>query len=110
MLEVNSVRAGYGVINVLWDVSIQVARGEVTAIVGPNGAGKTTLLRTIMGLLPLQRGQVVFDGEPISALSTWSLPERGIVMVPEGRMIFRDMSIEENLMMGAFPKSKRAAA
>ncbi|MFK4441037.1 branched-chain amino acid transport system ATP-binding protein [Caballeronia udeis] len=110
MLEISGVRAGYGAINVLWDVSLEARRGEVTVIVGPNGAGKTTLLRAIMGLLPLQRGQVVFDGQPLKALATWSLPERGVVMVPEGRLIFRDMSIEENLMMGAFPKTKRAAA
>ncbi|MDE1184774.1 ABC transporter ATP-binding protein [Paraburkholderia sp.] len=110
MLEINGVRAGYGAINVLWDVSMQVTRGEVTTIVGPNGAGKTTLLRAIMGLLPLQRGQIELDGKPLSGVSTWDLLARGIAMVPEGRLIFRDMSIEENLMMGAFPKAKRAAA
>ncbi|SIT40536.1 High-affinity branched-chain amino acid transport ATP-binding protein BraG [Paraburkholderia ribeironis] len=110
MLEINAVRAGYGAINVLWDVSLNVARGEVTTIVGPNGAGKTTLLRAIMGLLPLQRGQIVYDGAPLAGVPTWDLPERGIAMVPEGRMIFRDMSIEENLMLGAFPKARRAAA
>jgi branched-chain amino acid transport system ATP-binding protein len=110
MLEMNAVRAGYGAINVLWDVSLNVARGEVTTIVGPNGAGKTTLLRAIMGLLPLQRGQIVYDGASLAGVPTWDLPERGIAMVPEGRMIFRDMSIEENLMLGAFPKARRGAA
>ncbi|NML35016.1 ABC transporter ATP-binding protein [Paraburkholderia antibiotica] len=110
MLEMNAVRAGYGAINVLWDVSLNVARGEVTTIVGPNGAGKTTLLRAIMGLLPLQRGQIVYDGVSLAGVPTWDLPERGIAMVPEGRMIFRDMSIEENLMLGAFPKARRQAA
>ena len=110
MLEINAVRAGYGAINVLWDVSLNVARGEVTTIVGPNGAGKTTLLRAIMGLLPLQRGQIVYDGASLAGVPTWDLPERGIAMVPEGRMIFRDMSIEENLMLGAFPKARRGAA
>ena len=110
MLEMNAVRAGYGAINVLWDVSLNVARGEVTTIVGPNGAGKTTLLRAIMGLLPLQRGQIVYDGTSLAGVPTWDLPERGIAMVPEGRMIFRDMSIEENLMLGAFPKARRGAA
>jgi branched-chain amino acid transport system ATP-binding protein len=110
MLEMNAVRAGYGAINVLWDVSLSVARGEVTTVVGPNGAGKTTLLRAIMGLLPLQRGQIVYDGASLAGVPTWDLPERGIAMVPEGRMIFRDMSIEENLMLGAFPKARRGAA
>ncbi|MFM0280310.1 ABC transporter ATP-binding protein [Paraburkholderia sediminicola] len=110
MLEMNAVRAGYGAINVLWDVSLNVARGEVTTIVGPNGAGKTTLLRAIMGLLPLQRGQIVYEGASLAGVPTWDLPERGIAMVPEGRLIFRDMSIEENLMLGAFPKARRGAA
>ena len=110
MLEMNAVRAGYGAINVLWDVSLNVARGEVTTIVGPNGAGKTTLLRAIMGLLPLQRGQIVYEGASLAGVPTWDLPERGIAMVPEGRLIFRDMSIEENLMLGAFPKARRSAA
>jgi branched-chain amino acid transport system ATP-binding protein len=110
MLDINAVRAGYGAINVLWDVSLNVARGEVTTIVGPNGAGKTTLLRAIMGLLPLQRGQIIYAGASLAGVPTWDLPERGIAMVPEGRMIFRDMSIEENLMLGAFPKARRGAA
>jgi branched-chain amino acid transport system ATP-binding protein len=110
MLEMNAVRAGYGAINVLWDVSLNVARGEVTTIVGPNGAGKTTLLRAIMGLLPLQRGQIVYEGASLAGVPTWDLPERGIAMVPEGRLIFCDMSIEENLMLGAFPKARRSAA
>ena len=110
MLEMNAVRAGYGAINVLWDVSLNVARDEVTTIVGPNGAGKTTLLRAIMGLLPLQRGQIVYEGASLAGVPTWDLPERGIAMVPEGRLIFRDMSIEENLMLGAFPKARRSAA
>jgi branched-chain amino acid transport system ATP-binding protein len=110
MLEINSARAGYGAINVLWDVSLDIARGEVTTIVGPNGAGKTTLLRAIMGLVPLERGQITFDGAPLSGVPTWDMAQRGIAMVPEGRMIFRDMSIEENLMLGAFAKTRRAGA
>ncbi|QGZ59811.1 ABC transporter ATP-binding protein [Paraburkholderia acidiphila] len=110
MLEVSSARAGYGAINVLWDVSLSIASGEVTTIVGPNGAGKTTLLRAIMGLVPLERGQITFDGAPLAGVPTWDMAQRGIAMVPEGRMIFRDMSIEENLMLGAFAKTRRAAA
>ncbi|QVN23138.1 ABC transporter ATP-binding protein [Burkholderia pyrrocinia] len=110
MLDVQGLRAGYGAINVLWDVSLAAKRGEVTTIVGPNGAGKSTLLRAIMGMLPLQRGQVSFDGEPLMGVPVWQLPARGIAMVPEGRMIFREMSIEENLMLGAFPKALRHGA
>ncbi|QBR03560.1 ABC transporter ATP-binding protein [Paraburkholderia pallida] len=110
MLEINNVRAGYGAINVLWDVTLNVASGEVTTIVGPNGAGKTTLLRAIMGLVPLERGQIAFAGAPLAGVPTWDMAQRGIAMVPEGRMIFRDMSIEENLMLGAFAKTRRAGA
>lgn len=110
MLELNGVRAGYGAINVLWDVTMQFAKGEVTAIVGPNGAGKTTLLRAVMGLLPLQRGQIELAGKSLAGVATWDMLERGIAMVPEGRLIFRDMTIEENLMLGAFPKARRHGA
>lgn len=110
MLEIQGLRAGYGAINVLWDVSLVAKRGEVTTIVGPNGAGKTTLLRALMGMLPLLRGQVTFNGEPLMGVPVWQLPARGIAMVPEGRMIFREMSIEENLMLGAFAKSRRGGA
>jgi branched-chain amino acid transport system ATP-binding protein len=110
MLEINGARAGYGAINVLWDVSLRAARGEVTTIVGPNGAGKTTLLRAIMGLVPLKRGQIAFGGAALGGVPTWDMAQRGITMVPEGRMIFRDMSIEENLMLGAFAKTRRAGA
>ncbi len=110
MLEISNVRAGYGVINVLWDVSMSIPQGRLTTIVGPNGAGKTTLLRAIMGLIPLAQGSVAFNGLSLSATPTWSMLGRGVAMIPEGRMIFKDMSIEENLMLGAFPKASRAAA
>src|SRR5437867_9416177 len=110
MLEVDAVRAGYGAINVLWDVSLSVAKGALTTIIGPNGAGKTTLLRAIMGLLPLSQGTIRLDGKPLNGTSTWHMSQLGMAMIPEGRMIFRDMTIEENLMMGAFPKKHRPSA
>ncbi|HJV00453.1 MAG TPA: ABC transporter ATP-binding protein [Burkholderiaceae bacterium] len=107
MLELTGVRAGYGAINVLWDVSLTAAAGQLTAIIGPNGAGKTTLLRAIMGLLPLGAGQVALDGQPLHGAPAWRLAELGVAMVPEGRMVFRDMSVEENLIMGAFLPAHR---
>jgi branched-chain amino acid transport system ATP-binding protein len=110
MLEVDKIRAGYGAINVLWDVTLSVAKGALTTIIGPNGAGKTTLLRAIMGLLPVSQGTIRLDGKPLSGTSTWHMPNFGIAMIPEGRMIFRDMTIEENLLMGAFPKPHRASS
>ena len=108
MLEITNLRAGYGAINILWDVSLSIAPGKHTAIIGPNGAGKTTLLRAIMGVVPATQGEIRLRGDLLAEVPTWKLPERGLCMIPEGRMIFRDMSVEENLIMGAFPKASRA--
>lgn len=107
-LEADSVRAGYGAINILWDVSLTAREGETTVIVGPNGAGKTTLLRAIMGLLPVTAGSVHFDGGDCARLNPWDRVQRGLVMIPEGRMVFTDMSVLDNLKMGAFPRGCRA--
>lgn len=108
MLEISNVRAGYGAINVLWDVSLSVARGQLTTIIGPNGAGKTTLLRAIMGLLPISQGEVKLNDKTLNGMPTWKMADISMAMIPEGRMTFRDMSVEENLIMGAFPKQHRA--
>ncbi|MGB3290016.1 MAG: ABC transporter ATP-binding protein [Burkholderiaceae bacterium] len=110
MIEVEGVRAGYGSINILWDVSVSIRPGELTTIIGPNGAGKTTLLRAIMGLVPLALGSVRLDGKALDGTPTWKMPDLGMVMIPEGRMIFKDMTIEENLMLGAFTKRHRAGS
>ena len=110
MLEVDRVRAGYGAINVLWDVSLKAETGKLTTIIGPNGAGKTTMLRAIMGLAPVTAGEVRWNGERLNGTPTWEMADHGIAMIPEGRMVFRDMSVEENLVMGAFHKSHRARA
>lgn len=111
MLEVSQLRAGYGSINVLWDVAMAVEEGEFATIVGPNGAGKTTLLRAIMGVIPVTQGRVTYNGTDLAGVTTWDrLAALGIAMIPEGRMIFKEMSIEENLMLGAYPKSRRKMA
>jgi branched-chain amino acid transport system ATP-binding protein len=107
MLEVDQVRAGYGAINVLWDVSLKAEVGKLTTIIGPNGAGKTTLLRAIMGLVPVTAGEIRLNGQRLNGTPTWEMANHGIAMIPEGRMVFRDMSVEENLIMGAFHKSHR---
>lgn len=107
MLEIRGLEAGYGAINVLWGVSLDVPKGEVTTILGPNGAGKTTLLRAIMGLIPVTAGEIQLDGGSLNGTSTWELAERGVAMIPEGRMIFRELSVEENLQIGAYPKTVR---
>ena len=108
MLEISKVRAGYAAINILWDVSLEIERGKLTTIIGPNGAGKTTLLRTIMGLLPVSQGDIRLDGQSLKGTNTWDMANHGMTMIPEGRMVFREMSVEENLIMGAFHKGSRA--
>ena len=107
MVEVENLRAGYGAINVLWDVSLRFAEGRLTTIIGPNGAGKTTLLRALMGLIPVSAGAIRLAGEDIAGTPTWRMADAGIAMVPEGRMIFRDMTVEDNLVMGAFARAHR---
>lgn len=109
-LTVTGVRAGYGAINVLWDVSLTAKAGELTAIIGPNGAGKTTLLRAIMGLLPLGGGAVSLGAQRLDQLPTWRLAQAGIALIPEGRMVFDAMSVEDNLLIGAYPSAQRAHA
>ena len=109
MLEVSQLRAGYGAINVLWDVSLSFPPGELTAILGPNGAGKSTLLKAMMGLVPTTSGNVSLDGFPLAGRATWDMASLGLALIPEGRMVFRDMTVEENLAMGAFPKAHRVA-
>jgi branched-chain amino acid transport system ATP-binding protein len=108
MLEIDKVRAGYGAINVLWDVSLQIQPGKLTTLIGPNGAGKTTLLRAIMGLVPVTQGEIRLDGRSLAGTPTWKMADHSVAMIPEGRMIFRDMSVAENLIMGAFAKPHRA--
>jgi len=102
VLEARDVHAGYGDVQILSGVSFAVAGGEIVALVGPNGAGKTTLLRAVMGLLPLRRGAVTWEGRPIHAAPTHRIVEQGIALVPEGRRLFARMTVEENLLLGAF--------
>ena len=101
LLEVSDVVAGYGNVVVVHGLSFAAAKGEITALVGANGAGKTTLMRTLAGVLPVRRGTVVFDGRAMAGLRAHARVEAGIVLVPEGRMIFPDMSVEDNLRIGA---------
>jgi len=109
-LEVRAVRAGYGGIAVLEGVSLAVPAGQVTAVLGPNGAGKTTLLRVIAGMIAPSAGEVLFRGAPIGGLPSHRIARAGVALVPEGRMIFKDMTVEDNLLMGAFSPARRAQA
>ena len=104
LLEVDTVDVGYGNVQVLWGVSLHVDRGETVALLGANGAGKTTTLRTICGDLVPTSGQVRFEGEDISGVEPQDVVGKGIAHVPEGREIFTDSSVQENLDIGAYRK------
>ncbi len=101
ILEVKDLSAGYGEVQILWGASLKVQEGKLTCLVGGNGAGKTTLLRTIVGLLRPWRGAIHFEGRDISHLPPHTKAEMGLVLVPEGRQLFTEMSVYENLEMGA---------
>ncbi len=108
LLRLAGLAAGYGEIEVLHDLSIDVRAGSITALLGSNGAGKTTMMRCISGLIPQTRGSLEFAGDAIHALAACHRVARGIALVPEGRMIFPDFSVEENLQIGAFTPRARA--
>ncbi|WP_204251143.1 ATP-binding cassette domain-containing protein [Elioraea rosea] len=109
LLRLENVSAGYGAVEVLSDVTIDVAPGEVVTIVGANGAGKTTILRTIAGLVRPRSGRKLIDGRDVSALKPPAIVDLGITLVPEGRQLFPFMSVRENLMLGAYKPAARAA-
>jgi len=102
MLEARGLSAGYDAGAVVRGANISVRSGEIVALIGANGAGKSTLLKTISGLLPVQAGELHFDGERIERLSTSERVRRGLAQVPEGRQVFAGLSIEENLRLGAY--------
>jgi branched-chain amino acid transport system ATP-binding protein len=104
ILEIQEVTSGYGEVQILWGTSLSLEEGKITALVGANGAGKTTLLRTVMGLVKPRSGTIHFDGKSIGHLSAHTKARMGLVLVPEGRQLFVNMSVEENLEMGASPK------
>jgi branched-chain amino acid transport system ATP-binding protein len=101
LLSVTGLRAGYGSVDVLHDVTIELEEGTLCAIVGANGAGKTTLLMSLAGLVPKRAGRVVFDGTDVTRLPSHELVRRGLVLVPEGRRMLPQMSVEENLQVAA---------
>ena len=108
MLELSQVTAGYGAFTALWDVSLRVSQGEAVAVVGPNGAGKTTLLRAISGLIAPRAGRIAFEGAELAGRPAYEIVAHGIAHVPEGRRLFPQLTVAENLKMGAFLPSARA--
>ena len=108
MLEVENLSAAYGMVQILRGVNFKVEEKEIVSIIGPNGAGKTTLVKTIMGFLKPQTGSVKFRDEEIGKLPTFEIVKKGLTMIPEGREIFPRMTVEENLMLGAYSIKDKA--
>ena len=106
-LTVESLDAGYGEVAVLRGVTLTAAAGQITAIIGANGAGKTTLMGALAGLIAPTAGQISVDGQPVTADPPHRRVAKGVVLVPEGRLIFPDLSVRENLMLGAIPAHAR---
>jgi len=109
MLEVQSIRVAYGAATALWDVSLSVGAGELLCVVGPNSAGKTTLINALAGLNRLSGGKLLFDGRDISRLSPHRFCSAGIALVPEGRRLFTEMTVRENLELGSYIAGARQA-
>ncbi|HRN77471.1 urea ABC transporter ATP-binding subunit UrtE, partial [Ottowia sp.] len=101
MFEVNQLNVGYGESHVIRDVSFKLAHGESVAIMGRNGMGKTTLLKALIGMLPSRSGRIVLDGSDLTTLKSYRRVERGLAFVPQGRMIFPLLSVEDNILSGA---------
>jgi branched-chain amino acid transport system ATP-binding protein len=109
MLKLESVNVSYGAIQAVRDVSIEVPKGEVVTIIGANGAGKSTLLKSVVGLEPVTGGRVLFDGEDITAMPAHRRTGMGVALSPEGRGVFSDQSVRDNLLLGAYSKKDTAA-
>ena len=107
MLEVKNLDVLYGDVQAVWDVSINVKKGSIVALVGANGAGKTTLLKTISGIVPLKKGEILFSGRSLTKLKPQEVVDIGISHVPEGRGLFSSLTVLENLKLGAYPPRAR---
>jgi branched-chain amino acid transport system ATP-binding protein len=110
LLVAENIQVAYGATQVLWGISLSIARGKVTCIIGSNGAGKTTTLNTIAGVLPLRGGRLTVNGVDISSMLPRQRVQQKISLVPEGRQLWPGMSVEENLLMGCFLPSLRSKA
>ena len=108
MLKVEGLHAGYGPVNILWDICFTLEDGEVVSILGSNGAGKTTMVRAITGMLKPSSGSILFQGEELSKKNSRMILNSGVVQVPEGRQLFTEMNVLENLQMGAINKETKA--
>ncbi len=108
ILQVHQLSSGYGVVQVLWDIVMEVVQGEITALIGSNGMGKTTLMRTLAGNIAPMGGQIFYRGQEITHLPQPLRVRDGISMVPEGRQLYSGMTVEDNLDMGAYTRKERS--
>ena len=109
-LEIKNLSSGYGDIEVLKNISLNIGKGQIIALVGSNGAGKSTLLKTISGLLTPVSGSIIFDSKSIAGMSPEKIIRKRIIHIPEGRKLFPEMSVEENLLMGAYSRNDKNVA
>ena len=100
MLELNNIESGYGDVQVLFGISLHIEPGEILCLLGRNGAGKTTLLKSIMGLLPLKSGEIRFNGKSLNLLPSHRIPKQGIAYVPQGRRLFSELTVAQNIEVG----------
>ena len=107
LLEIRDLKSGYGEVQILWGASLQLEEGRLTALIGSNGAGKTTVLRSLMGLVRPWDGSIAFEGRNVRGLPAHAKADLGLILVPEGRQLFTDMSVYENLEMGAISRRAR---
>ena len=110
LLEVANLELAYETVQVVWGVSLRVSRGQVVSIIGPNGAGKTTTLKALAGLVPVRKGRIIFDGQDLTSEPAHLRVRHHLCLVPEGRQLWARMTVEENLLMGAFSPPLRAKA
>lgn len=107
MLQVEGLHAGYGDVQILWDVNVEIEKGSITALIGSNGVGKTTFIRTVAGALKPFRGIIRCEGQEIQGVPQPKRVQMGIVMVPEGRQLYSGLTVEENLLMGAYTRKDK---
>ncbi len=109
MLRIKNINTYYGQVHALKNVSLHLAEGEIVTLIGANGAGKTTMLNSLSGIVPPQRGEIIFDGIPVNNLAPSRIVKLGISQVPEGRQVFKPLSVEDNLRLGAYLQQKSPA-
>ncbi len=108
LLQVKNLRCGYGSLEVVHGISLHVCAGEIVGLLGANGAGKSSLLKSVVGLLPPSQGEIRLDGRPIRGEAAWRSVSHAMVLVPEGKMIFADLTVRENLLIGGYRNPDRA--